>query len=740
MSDPFSHAALRPHYQTVHRIIGRVLLGHGVFAFALAPLQSTYLAALAGTVIVATHFFITRKLPGHRAASRHLASLSLGGFAVLNAYQLQGSVGTWFLAYLALLLSCLYEDPRSLWPGVVVVGSAYLAAPALGVTLFSQQNTALSPIWMFCEFGFYLAGAGVATAITIFLNTRSRWAIERQRTLVAESTRLAAELEQARSQLLDSATVISKKVPAARIEGFTEDRERDRRKRFALDAAPEAIVVIDANSGLIVDLNAKALELSGRSLDETVGREHVVLYPTARESLLRTIFRHVVAGDRRVVEAEVIHRSGSATAVEVALGLASSQREQLVIAVFRDITERKRTEARRAVLSARHQEMLRLEGLHAMAAGVAHDFNNILMTILGFASIGRDRCSSYPIAQNYFERIESATLRAGDVCRQMLTFAGRGQVTVRSADLNAMVRELEPTLRAQLPPLIELEITPAPNLPEVCFDAGSIAKTIEILFANAIEAVGERSGLVHIRTMLVTANDPLRDESFLTPELNGDTHVVIEVSDTGSGIAPNAVGRVFEPFYSTKSIGRGLGLSEALGVIRAQRGAIQVKSTLGEGSTFRVYLPSAPCPRKVSLTRRANSPTQSGTRKRNVALVIEDETSVRELVSGMVEELGFTVHRAVDGTEGLTLFEQFGSQVELVLLDLTMPGLPTHRVLETIRQSRHEVQVLIMSGYSEQDVIARCGSHRPDGFLPKPFSLAELKRAIFNRENSSAPA
>jgi CheY-like chemotaxis protein len=373
-----------------------------------------------------------------------------------------------------------------------------------------------------------------------------------------------------------------------------------------------------------------------------------------------------------------------------------------------------------------------------MAAGIAHDFNNILMTILGFASIGRDRCGNQPVAQSYFDRIEGATLRAGEVCRQMLTFAGRGQVTLRSADLNETVRDLEPVLRAKLSPLVELEFTTTASLPEVCFDPTSVAKAVGLLFTNALEAIGERSGAVHIRTFQVTSDDPIREESFISPELTRDTYAVIEIRDTGSGIAPSALPRVFEPFYSTKSIGRGLGLSEALGVIRAQHGAIQVKSTLGEGTTFRIYLPSAPCRRSASLVHRALPTASAGARPRNIALVIEDEATVRELVSSMVEELGFTVHCAVDGTEGLALVERYGPQVGLILLDLTMPGIPSQQVLAAIRQSRHEAQVLIMSGYSEQDVLARCGQSRPDGFLQKPFSLAALRGAILGKDNANA--
>lgn len=732
-------AAPRSHYRAVHAIVGGIVAIHGLLAVALAPVHATYIAAAAGAIILAAIFFGTLRIAAERAASPHAAAFCLGGFAVLHAYQLQGNVATWFLPYAALLLLVLYEDPRCLWSGVAIVGVAHLVAPTFGVALFSPLAANAFTLRHLAELGFYLLAAGMATAVALLLQTRTRQAIERQRVLATEHARITAELEQARSRYLEAVSSARRKNSPALIEHASDDRERDRQRRLALDAAPDAIAVIDADSGVIIDLNAKAVELTGRPLHDVVGREHFILYPAARETFSRTIFRHVLAGDRRIVEMELLHRDGRTTAVEVALNLVTSPRERLVVAVYRDITERKRTEARRAVLSIRHQEMLRLEGLHAMAAGIAHDFNNILMTILGFASIGRDRCGNQPIAQSYFDRIERATLRAGDVCRQMLTFAGRGQVTVRGGDLNEAVRELEPTLRAKLHALVELDFVPAPDLPEVCFDAASVGKAIGILFSNALEAIGERPGSVHIRTLLVAADDALRDEGFITPELTRDTYVVIEVQDTGSGIPPNVVPRVFEPFYSTKSIGRGLGLSEAHGVIRAQHGAIQVKSTIGEGSTFRIYLPSAPCLRSTSLIRRAPPTAPSTAPTRNVALVIEDETAVRELVSGMVEELGFTVYRAVDGTEGLTLFEQFGPQIGLVLLDLTMPGLPSHQVLESIRQSRRDVQVLIMSGYSEQDVVSRCGRHHPDGFLPKPFSLTELKRAIFGRESASPP-
>ncbi len=258
----------------------------------------------------------------------------------------------------------------------------------------------------------------------------------------------------------------------------------------------------------------------------------------------------------------------------------------------RDVTERKRAEEERAALERKVQEAQRLEGLGVLAGGIAHDFNNLLTTVIGFASLAaKDLPSDSPV-QPYLAQIEAAGQRAAELCQQMLAYAGKGRFHVEPADLSAVVRDTWALLHLSVSRNAVLSFRLTPDLPPILADVNQLRQIVLSLVANAAEALGAGEGLIVVATECVYVN-----ATTVASLRHGDgtegEHVVLEVSDTGCGMDEATLERIFEPFFTTKFPGRGLGLAALLGIVRSHKGAIQVTSAPGAGSTFRLLFPVA---------------------------------------------------------------------------------------------------------------------------------------------------
>jgi two-component system cell cycle sensor histidine kinase/response regulator CckA len=396
--------------------------------------------------------------------------------------------------------------------------------------------------------------------------------------------------------------------------------------------------------------------------------------------------------------------------------------------VMVDITARKALAAEQELLQQQLQRAQRHESIALLAGGIAHDFNNLLTGILGFTSLARAEVPGGAPAADYLDQVEQSTRRAADLCRQMLAYAGRGKVIVEPVDLNPLLRDLEPLLRALVPPAVALRFDLADDLPRVSADASQLRQLVLNLVTNAGDALPDRSGTITLRTgqgdfpPLATVA-PLRAEG--TPPAG--PAVWLRVEDTGTGIAPEIRDRIFDPFFTTRFVGRGLGLSAVLGIVRAHRGALTVESTPGRGSAFAVFLPGQPTPTPTAAEPVAATPLPS-TEPRTV-LVIEDEAAVRTFLTLLLERLGYRVLQASDGDEGLAVFAQHRQEVWAVLLDLTMPRLGGRETLAELLQQRPGLPVVLMSGYSVEEVNTRLSGQRIAGFLQKPFTPA-LVQAI----------
>lgn len=397
------------------------------------------------------------------------------------------------------------------------------------------------------------------------------------------------------------------------------------------------------------------------------------------------------------------------------------------VATFQDLTALKQNERERLAFERKLLETQKLESLGVLAGGIAHDFNNLLTSILGNASLASlDLPPSSPIQTN-LEYIREGSVRAADLCKQMLAYSGKGRFVVQKVDLNAFIEETTHLLRLSISKQAVLRFNLSPALPLIEADVTQIRQVIMNLVINASEAIGARSGVIGISTGLARVDRAYLGDTLLSPDLPEGNYVYLEVSDNGCGMSPETQAKIFEPFFTTKFAGRGLGLAAVLGIVRGHKGALKVYSEPGKGTTFKLLFPCAAGSAEAVASNDADAQAWRGQGR---VLVADDEETVRTTAALMLKKLGFETELAVDGSEAVAVFQGDPARYALVLLDLTMPHLDGEQVFAELRRLRPEVRVVLMSGFSEQEVAARFTGKGPSGFLQKPFALEALREVL----------
>ena len=412
-----------------------------------------------------------------------------------------------------------------------------------------------------------------------------------------------------------------------------------------------------------------------------------------------------------------------ASLVQSALMIAGVFLSFLLLMVF----EMRRAQAWIA-LESRLQQAQKLESLAVLTGGIAHDFNNLLTGILGHAQLALGRLSAGSTVRRQLEPIETAAKRAAELIRQMMAYAGQGHFVFEACDLGDLVEEMIRLLETAISKKARLRLSRDAEPAAVEADATQIRQVVMNLITNASDALGDRQGTIDVRIGIVEiAEADLSQMAFDHPPAPG-RFVSLEVADDGCGMDDETRQRIFEPFFTTKRKGRGLGMAAVLGIIRAHRGAIAVDSRPGRGTTFRVLLPatsrrveSQPEGRPMDLARREGQGT---------VMVVDDDEVVRVLAHGCLREAGFEVLVAADGPSAVRLFAQHADRVEVVLLDMSMPGLDGEETFLELRRIRPEVRVIFSSGHPEEKVIARIRGLA--GFLEKPYGPDLLLNKIFD--------
>ncbi|MBW2578533.1 MAG: response regulator [Deltaproteobacteria bacterium] len=376
--------------------------------------------------------------------------------------------------------------------------------------------------------------------------------------------------------------------------------------------------------------------------------------------------------------------------------------------------------AERRALEDKLEYTQRLESLNVLAGGIAHDFNNLLTGILSNAGTARRKLAANDSAQQHLSEIVRGSKLAAHLTGQLLAYAGRGQFQVLARDLTAEVREIQDLLETSARTRANLDFQLAEDLPAILADPIQIQQVLMNLIGNASES-GEGGVEVQIRTQAIDLSEDDLREFVPGSSLKPGRCVALDVVDNGSGMDAETIERIFDPFFTTKSAGRGLGLAASLGIIHRHKGGIQVTSRLGEGTSFRVVFPASGQIVRPPAERPVTDLSGHG-----VILVVDDDDYILQAVYVSLESYGYSVLLANSGAAAIQIFEERSEQIDLVLLDMLMPGMSGEETYRALRAIRHDVKVLLSTGFAPDEAAQRFTDEGLAGFLRKPYDPDQL--------------
>jgi len=391
-----------------------------------------------------------------------------------------------------------------------------------------------------------------------------------------------------------------------------------------------------------------------------------------------------------------------------------------IIGIATDITDRRQAE------DALRQAQ-KLESLGVLAGGIAHDFNNLLTVVLGNLNLAQMHLPETAPARPYLANMEATVLRATELTKQMLAYSGRGHFVVRPHDLNAVVRDLTHLLVVSISKKVRLQLDLEATLPAIQADVAQLQQVVMNLVTNASDAIGDREGAIHLSTSAAFLDErALRADYRVEAPVPG-RHVILEVEDTGCGMAPEVQERIFDPFFTTKATGRGLGLSAMLGILRGHGAGLNITSDVGRGSRFRLCFPAVAA---LVPPKTLEDPAPGQVPAHGLVLLVDDEERILQTTGLALEALGFQVVTAQDGREALECFQARRQEIRLVLMDLTMPRMDGREAFHAMRDLDPGVPVVLSSGFSEKDSLQAFPDGGPAAFLQKPYQLKDLRAAL----------
>lgn len=400
------------------------------------------------------------------------------------------------------------------------------------------------------------------------------------------------------------------------------------------------------------------------------------------------------------------------------------------ICIDRDITEFKKQQQKM-------EHTQRLESLGVLAGGIAHDFNNILAAVMLNAGIAEKSHQPERI-QVCLQRIRQGSERAADLCQQMLAYSGQGKMAVGALSMSDVVCGMMQLMEVSIHKQVELVYDLPSSLPNIVADKAQIQQVILNLMTNANEAIDEQQGQITCSTGTCWMDETQLSNAWTDDGLPAGNYVYLAVSDTGCGMDKVTLSKIFDPFYTTKFTGRGLGMSAMLGIIRGHHGSIQIDTSLGKGTTIQVYFPvskenSADNIDAKSMkkhTEQASCPAKENFNMKGKVLVVDDEEAIREVACAVLEDMGFDSIQASNGEEALQCYSANMDEIVCVLLDMTMPKMDGKACLKELHRLDPNVKVLLSSGYHEEELYRIFDADKLEGFIHKPYLPASLEEKI----------
>ena len=500
-----------------------------------------------------------------------------------------------------------------------------------------------------------------------------------------------------------------------------ELRESEERFRNIADSAP-VVVWVSGLDGVATFVNRYGLNFYGRTLEQMVGTAWPDLVHPDDSERVAAEFSAAVADCRTYQISFRVRRADGEYRWVLSNGCPRFAGEVYTghIGITTDITEVKQSQEQL-------QAAQKLESLGVLAGGIAHDFNNLLGGIHSVAELVEMDLAPGSPCREEIQRIKTATIRGSEIVRELMIYAGEGQKDIKEAvDVARLVEEMFELLKVSISKQVALRTDFRGDLPTVWGNASQIRQVVMNLILNASEAIGDTKGAITLTTEHLSGGRDLAPNNAI--DLTPGDYVRIEVSDTGSGMTEEIKAKIFDPFFSTKFAGRGLGLAVVQGIVRDLGGAINMVSAPGEGTAFQVLLPRAPERAYESDSTSAFGGMEKSNAQARTILVVEDEETLRRAVSIGLRKLGFSAIEASDGSVALDLLRAHKNEIDVLLLDVTLPGASSREVFEEALRIRPNLKVIITSAYDEEMVDAYYSGLRVTHFIRKPFRLDDLVR------------
>ncbi len=498
--------------------------------------------------------------------------------------------------------------------------------------------------------------------------------------------------------------------------------QSEERYRSLVENTLEGYFMFEHPSGKFLFVNQSFCEMFQYCVDEASAMTFWEILSEGERQSAQQKMDQLVRG-RKVPSTSLTFRmmrkDGNAFDCEVSSSAVMYQGRMVIQGVLRDVTERKHLQEQ--LLHAQ-----KMEAVGVLAGGIAHDFNNLLQSVQGYAELLLINKNLDEKMRRALDRIFWAAQRGAELTSNLLTFSRRVESHPQSVDLNRQILELHKLWERTIPKMVRIRLDLAPNVDLISADLSQLEQVLMNLVVNARDAMPQ-GGTLTISTENVEVDDK---QGEIMEGLTPGKYVLLTVRDTGEGISDIHLDHIFEPFFTTKPVGEGTGLGLAMvyGIVKSHQGYVQCTSEVGRGTTFRIYLPVAVRPEK-DRHREPEVPPVSG---KETLLVVDDEEIVREFAEEVLTQYGYKVFTAPDGESALTIMEKAGETIDLVLLDLIMPGMGGMRCLEEMVAMKPDVQVVVASGYAlDRNKAALLQENRVvRAILKKPYEIREILRTI----------
>jgi signal transduction histidine kinase len=495
----------------------------------------------------------------------------------------------------------------------------------------------------------------------------------------------------------------------------------------------ELALEVSGGSAITISLTDNSVELNEEFTDRySLGRNPIqipdllqLIHTEDRDALQDMISR--AGRTRERVEGDFRVQSTNPVYWMIILEASSERGSRVLHGIVVDVTSRVLEQIRRIEEENKIQESQRLESLGVLAGAIAHDFNNLLHVIMLNADLARQGLNPDTRSAVSINRVMTTVQRAADLCTELLAYSGKGSISIEPFHVGELVIEMQKLLELSIPKGTTIEYNSDDSDPLIEGDVTQIRQVVMNLITNAGEAIAsENNGLITLSTRSITCDEKYISDHKLVEPLTPGRYVAVTVEDNGAGMDDATQARIFDPFFSTKETGHGLGLSAVRGIVRGHNGSIEIDASPGHGTRITILLPIA-ADNARELEAPAHPGLSQGSRR---ILFADDEPEIRQLARVVLEELGYTVIDAADGDEALDIYEQQHEKLQLVILDLMMPGKTAIEAYTDMTTIDNSVPIVFSSGFNESEILARLPEKSRSSFLKKPYMARDLEEFV----------